>query len=361
MAKSLDKDLGLKLRFRRILFHQGYWCPLEVELSQYETSQASVKRISLTDLDVLGIKYDHLFSPFHIVGDCKSGRNVSEVSRLFWLKGISDYFGADQAYFIHSIIKLHTRGIAPKLGLRVMDEEALVLLEKNLAVENHYLPLASIPLHQEISGLWGIKVEKGQKPTEQQLQLKTVYEYLAYSYWYIEKHRNLLNVISNFVKIAPLLDSQNPSHILLAYTGLTRFVHSLMDTAGFVFSQGGTNILRDARRYIYGGPLALKEKETFFELLYSLTDSNEKLDPVYLPDVIELLGRMIKNPVGACDVLRYIEAVHLWMVHLKNAELLPLNGSTNNVAAIVLMRDAAQTFTRITGFKEDIFASILAL
>src|ERR1700754_1109618 len=107
MTKMLDQDLGLKLRFRRILFCQGYWSPIEVELSQYEAYGTGLKRKSLTDLDVLGIKYDELFTPFRVVGDCKSGRNVSDASRMFWLKGVNDYFGADQAYYIHSIINNH--------------------------------------------------------------------------------------------------------------------------------------------------------------------------------------------------------------------------------------------------------------
>jgi hypothetical protein len=361
MAKAQDRDLELKLRFRRVLFQQGYWCPIEVELSQFEALGTSVKRVSLTDLDVLGVKYDPFFTPFRVVGDCKSGRNVSEVSRIFWLKGISSFFGTDQAYLIHSTIKTHTRGIAPKLGLRVLDEMALLALEKNLEVEKLYLPLADISIHQAIVDLWGIEVEKGQKPTEQQLQFKEVYAYLAYSYWYIEQYRNLLNVISHFAGIAPLLDFQNPRHVFLAYAGLARFVHSLLETASFVFAQGGTNVPRDTRHYIYGGALALKEKERFFELLRKLTNSNEKLDPPYLPDVIELLGRMIQNPAGACDVLRHIDATYLWVENLKNDSLLPLDGETHNTAAIVLMRDAAQTFARITGLKEAIYAAIIAM
>jgi hypothetical protein len=361
MAKTQDRDLSLKLRFRRILFCQGYWSPIEVELSQYESLDGSIKRRSLTDLDVLGVKYDELFTPFRVVGDCKSGRNVSDVNRLFWLKGVSDYFGADQAYFIYPVIKVHTRGIAPKLGLRVLDEEALSVLEKNLDVAAFGLPLADISVHEAIAKLWGINVPKGNKPNDQQLKLKQAYSFLSYSYWYIEQHRNLLNVINHFTEIAPLLDIQNAAHVLLAYTGLERFAHSLLETASFVFAQGGTNVPRDARSYIYGGPLALKERETFFKLLRDLTNSNEQLDPSYLQDVIELLGRMIRNPDGACDILRHISAIYLWCVHLRHSTLLPLNGAKENTAAIVLTRDAALTFARITGISEAIYKETLAL
>lgn len=361
MAKSLDQDLDLKLRFRRILFCQGYWSPIEVELSQYENLGTSLKRRSLTDLDVLGIKYDSLFTPFRVVGDCKSGKNISDVNRLFWLKGIKDYFGADQAYFLHSVVKSHTRGIAPKLDVRILDDKALLLVEESLDVTGFFLPLADKEIHEKVVNLWGIDIPKGAKPTKEQLELKKVYLYLSYSYWYIEQYRNILSIIDHFTSIAPLLSENNDRHILLAYTGLERFVHSLMQAANHVLAQGGTNIVRDIRTYIYGGALTLREKEEFFRLLRNLTDSNEQLDPSYFQDVVELLGRMIRNPNGACDVLRHLNAIYLWCVHLGNNTFLSLDSNGENTAAIVLSRDAAQTFAKVTGMKETIYGKILAL
>ena len=86
MSNAHNLDLALKLRLRRILFSQGYWCPIEVELSHYDNLGTTVKRSSLTDLDVLGIRYDRLFASHKIVGDCKTGRNVSDANRLFWIR-----------------------------------------------------------------------------------------------------------------------------------------------------------------------------------------------------------------------------------------------------------------------------------
>jgi hypothetical protein len=310
---------------------------------------------------VLGIKYDNLLIPFSIVGDCKSGKNVSDINRLFWLRGIKDFFGADQAYFIHSTIRSHARGVAPKLGISVMDEEALLTSEKILQVDKSPLPLEDEKFYTSVVNLWGINLVKGQKPDEKQLELKNVYSYLSYSYWYIEQHRNLFNLIEHFTKIATLFDENDKRYVLLAYTGLERFIHSLLEISVFVTSQGGTNILRDTRSYIYGGPLSLKEKESFFKLLRNLTHSNEQLDPPYLQDIIELLVRMIKNPMGSSDILRHISAIYAWCVYLGNDTLLPLCESGENTAAIVLARDAAQTFARLTGIKETIYSKILNL
>lgn len=361
MSKSQDADLGLKLRFRRVLFLLGYWSPIEVELSQYEAEEAAIKRTSLTDLDVLGVKYDALFTPFRVVGDCKSGRNVSDANRMFWLKGVKEYFGADEAYFIHTTIKAHTRSIAPKLGLRVLDEDGLLNLEKNLGVDKLNIPLADISANNNISYSWGINVPKGEKPTKEQLEFKKVYSYLSYTYWYIDQHRNLLNIIGFFSSIAHLLNDKEAAHTLLAYTGLERFTHSLLEAASFAMAQGANSTPRDFRTYVYGGALELKEKESFFKLLRDLTKATEQLDPIFINDVIELFGRMIRNPKGACDILRHIVAVYFRNVYLGETGFAPIGEEPENTPARVLTRDVALTFAKVTGIKESIFAEILSL
>jgi len=151
--KPQNQDLILTLRLRRLLFLQGYWCPIEVELSHYESAATGLKRTSLTDLDVLGVAFDKLFTAHRVVGDCKTGKNVSDANRLFWLRGVMDYFGANQAYFLRPSIDHHARAIAPKMGLRVLDEADLAALEKTLDAGSVKLPLDDWSLQECIAAL----------------------------------------------------------------------------------------------------------------------------------------------------------------------------------------------------------------
>jgi hypothetical protein len=361
MAKAADQDLGQKLRLRRILFTQGYWTPIEVELSQYENLGTSVKRRSLTDLDVLGIRYDRLLDPHRIVGDCKSGRNVADVGRLFWLRGVMDYFGADQAYFLRPQIDTHARTIAPKLGLRVLDDAGLAQVEKTLDVDSYPIPLADLAIQQQIADLWGIVVPAGGKPSDDQLKLKGVYSYLSYSYWYIERYRNLLVLLSQFEGVAPLLDAADSRHVLLCHVGVERFAHCLLDLADHVQAQGMNDVVKYSRNYLYGGPLALKEKERFFELLARTTGVTEPLDPAWLPDVLELLGRLLRNPGGAADVLRHLMAAYIWCAHLGNLTLPEMTPGVTNTPALVLAKDVAQTFIKATGIPSAALRTVTAL
>lgn len=357
----MDRDIGLKLRFSRLLFIQGYWSPIEVELSQYEHGRLDVKRRSLTDVDVFGVKYDQLFTPHKVVGDCKTGKGVSDVNRLFWLRGVMAYFGADQAYFLRGKIDSHARAIAPKMGLHVLSEPELAALEKKTGADSYVLPLADIGIHQQISQAWGLRLPATQKPTQEDLAIKGVYSYLSYSYWYVEPFRNLLLLLGSFARIAQHLDPADPRHTLLAHVGAERFAYSLLDVAAHVQAQGASDIPKYSRVYLYGGPLALKDKEQFFGLLSRVTGKQEALDPPFMPDVLELVGRLVRNPGGASEVLRHLAAVYLWCAHLGNPYLPPLGPGGENTAAIVLAKDVASTFTKATGISEALFQAMWAL
>jgi hypothetical protein len=361
MSKAINADLALKLRLRRILFAEKYWSPIEVELSHYEPSRRGIKRSSLTDLDLLGIHYDRLFSVRRIVGDAKTGKHVSDANRLFWLRGVMDYFGADQAYFLRPKIEAHGRAIAPKMQLRVLDETDLLTLEKTLQVDQIPLPLADVTIYSTIRNLWGLDVQKGRQPSEEQLTLKPLYSYLTYSYWYFERHRNLFALIDHFQRRASVLNPNNPRHVLLAFTGAERFGLCLLEVASHVQAQGGSDVPRYARIYLFGGPLALKDKEQFFDLLKKITGATESLDPPAMPEILELLNRMMRNPTGASDILRHISTAYLWCAHLGNLALPNFAEDGPNTAAIVLAKDVCLTFAKVTGISEAFFASIKSL
>lgn len=362
MSKVRDKDLYLKLRFKRVLHLLGYYSPLEVELSHYQDQgYGTNKRASLTDLDVLGIKYDAVMTPHRVVGDCKSGRNVSDPNRLFWLRGVSDFFGAEIAYFLRPFISPHARAIAPKLGLRVLDESELSELEHNLQVDQLPLPIADPEFHEAKQDLWGLKTSKDMPLTKNDLLLKEAYAYLAYGFWYVDAHRNTFMLLDRFSRIAHLLQEDDPRHVLLSHVGLERFGQCILEMGGHIYARGLSELQKNARIYLYGGPLTLREREQMFKLIRQITGAQEELDPQYLPDILELANRMIVNPYAASKVLPYLEAIYGWCVQLAHSDLSRLYGKDLDVGAVVLARELCITFCRSTGVSERVFSRLLAM
>jgi hypothetical protein len=362
MSKTLDADLDFKLRFKRILFLMGYYSPIEVALSQYtEDIGGDRKRHDLTDLDVLGIKYDALLNSNRIVCDCKTGRRVSDANRLFWLRGVCDYFGADVGYFIRTKVDKQARSIAPKLGLRILDENELNELEKNLKVDNIVLPIADNNFYQHHLKTWGVNVPKGSKPSQEELEIKKVFSYLSYLYWYLEPHRNLFNLIDRFTEISYLVENTNPRDVLLVYTGLERFAHCLLEMGSYIYTRGLSEVQKNARIYLYGGFMALREREELFALLRRSTGIQENLDPPYLQGTLEVTNRMLRNPKAASKVLLYLEAIYSWCVQLGNKEIEPVFKGNVDTGTIVIARDMCISFCKATGLKEELFAALLTL
>jgi hypothetical protein len=355
MAKTQDKDLPLKLQFRRILFSQGFWTPLEVELCNYEQLGTAMKRRSLTDLDVLGIKFDGFFNRTCVVGDCKSGKNVSDANRLFWLRGVRDYFGADLAYYLRPKVDSHISAIAPRMRLCALGSSELAEMEIKLNVGRRSESLGRDADYIAAQENWGIALAKGGQPDANQLKKKSVYSFLSYSYWYIERFRTLMQLVGSFETVADLLDPENPRDVLLAFSGAERFALSLLEAAYYVHSHGQTNIPNQARLYLYGGVFGKKEKERVFELIGKLGITGEQLDPPWIQGTIELLGRMIANPNGASDILRHLSAFYYSLVVRDEPSLLNLGNAELNTAAIVLAKDAAFQFAKATGIRESLF------
>lgn len=361
MSNSHDQDLSLKLRFRRVLFVMGYYSPIEVELSHYEVDmQGQRKRISLTDLDVLGIKYDPVLTAHRVVGDCKSGKNASDPNRLFWLKGVSDYFGANVGYFLRPIIGSHARAIAPKLGLRVLDERELTEVERNLHVDKLKLPLADVQFQLDRERLWGVSVPNGVKPDKEELARKEVYSYLAYAFWYVEPHRNLFQLIDRFASVAHLLRPESDRDVLLAYIGLQRFAQCLLEMGSYIYSLGLGEVQRNARLYLYGGPLQLRDRQQLMHFIEELSKRRFDLDPPYLGEVLEVVNRMIHQPEAAAQVLIYLEYIYGWCVQLGNAHL---ESATPVVTPgpVVLARDMCIAFCKAAGLRENLYGALMAL
>lgn len=360
MAKG-DQDLLLKLRFRRLLFMMGYYSPTEVELSDYAVERSSMKRRALTDLDVLGIRFDEMFVRHVVVCDCKSGRQVSDPNRLFWLRGVSDYFGADAAYLIRRILASHARSIAPKLSVSALSEGELLTLEKSFRAHDLQLPIADPQLYARREDLWGLVVSKGAGLTPKQVLLKPVYEYLSYRYWYIDEHRRLLATIDKVTKVAPELESSDPRDVSLAFVGLERFILSVLQLVSHVSSSGLSEVEKFARMYIFGGALDLAERERFVSLLNDLTGANETLLPECWPQLIELVQRVLQNPSAASRVLPCLESIYLWCEMVGNIDLSSSGTPYGDTATVVMLRDFCIAWCKATGVAEEMYRPVLSL
>lgn len=362
------KDTPLKLRIRRILWAQGYHCPLEVDLSHFEYEQTgrTLKRSPITDIDVLGICFEPDLRYKTIVVDCKSGKE-SEPNRLFWIRGLMDFFGAQEGIFVKSKLHSHARALAPRLSIRVLDEKGLIAIEKALDVEKICIYLTDNSIHKKSQYLWGVKFPKGHKPLEPELTLKSAYQYLQYLYWMIEEYRNIQTIMDRFSAIKEILDYKDLKYKYLVNVGLQRLALSILKMASEVADRDITGIRQQSRTYLFGGPFFLREREHTIHLLNQLTKETTliheeiKLEPDYFDELIEIVNKIISNSFSASKILQHLDVVLLGSVLGSEKDIEKALGPKYSTDALVIAKRIARMFQKYSGFNERVLEELFSL
>lgn len=344
----MTRDFDLKLRIRRVLWAQGYHCPLEVDLShfEYQGGRRVPKRVSLTDIDVLGVRFEPDLRFSVVLADCKSGR-VSEPNRVFWLRGVMDFFGAREGYLVKPTLHKHARHLAPKLGIRALDETGLSTLEKALATPALPRVIAHESAVRKGAQLWAGLFTRGEKTTKEELAVKEAGDYLQYRYWMVEEYRNTQTILDQMKRIGPTLDPQNDGNKYLAHIALQRLLLSFLRMASEVVSRDATNVKDGCRMYLFGGPLLLHARYEMMQLLTAIEAQGRllpdeiRLEPPYFEDLCEIVHRMILNSANAVRALQHLDIITAAAVTAVPPDLESSLGTAFSADALVLIKRVA--------------------
>jgi len=330
-----DLDLELKLRMRRIFWKMGFFCPLEVMVSawEYETD----KRHDVTDIDVLGIRFSSDLRVTNIIADCKSGREAA--GRLLWLRGAIDLLDASAGYFVKNRLHPNTRAIASKLNIATLDLDNLVLLEKQVDVSNVPSLIGNPDVYKLQQSLWGLHLQKASKLNNSEARMKRVYQYYDYNFWFIEPHRNIITSVENISSIRDRIVSGDQRSELLFYRIAALFAVSLLQAGHDVISKNVSEVSSFARQYVFGGTLALREREKFFELLKRYTGEDVRLEPPYFPALLELINTIVRHSGQSADCPRYIEAVGLQKISGTPLDVKSFFGMTYDEGTLKVAKD----------------------
>lgn len=364
--KDQDKDIFLKLRIRRILWAQGYYCPIEVDISDfaYQDAGQPLKRTSYTDIDVVGIRFEFDLRQSTVVADCKSGKE-SDSNRIFWLKGLMDFFEAQSGILVKTKVHSNARALAPKLGIRVLDETGLTILEKALGFNGTPVGTGELNLHTKATSIWGINVRAGDKPTAEQMLLKSVYHFLQYKYWMVPHHRNIMTIMHRFSQIKDLIDPKELKAKYLAYVGLQRLTLSILKMASDIAARDLSDIRLQSRYFLFGGAFQLQEREQMIRLLNEIIAKDEpketiKLEPPFYDELIEIVNRLIYNSSDAAQILQHLDIVILNVLGAKQDIQLALD-KYYRTNSIVLTKRIADMFSKYTGIHGQTFNELMEL
>nr|WP_030501028.1 hypothetical protein [Micromonospora purpureochromogenes] len=306
-----ELDLGLKIGSRRLLWRMGFSTRVDVPLRAYVPALAgrtTPRYETFTDLDVLGIVISPGFALRSVISDCKTTQRGS-TERMFWVRGVSDFFAADEAWMVRAgAVTAASRQLAARLGISVLEPGDLARLEE---FHPTALELSTGPL----SILFDEKLVAASLKafTSLDKKLDKLAEYRQFDYWVYEEHRNLLQVVAHLEQVAKVLDPKNRVHRALFLDCSWLYALSLAHAARHVRAVHVTDISTALQQYLFGGQMALQEKRRLAEMLHRLAPNQTVIGgsdgvlPPWYSQLLDLVTRHLRRPNSISDELRYAE------------------------------------------------------
>lgn len=283
---------------------------LRVRMSTYQARQTGRPPVvDLTDLDVLGVSVAPDFRLQYRVAECKSGR-VGSVE-LFWLRGVVEFFGADDAYLVVGAEATRTssmRELASRLGVGILTADDFVEL---------------VPAYQK-GGAELIVDALGSDRAQSQVaslskELEGLHDYHVRLAWQFPQYRNLQLGVGYLERSRERLDAKNPAHVRLVSQHAFVYSLALFACCQSVLRRGIAQVSEQLPAYLYGGELGLREAQRRMAAVeeFQRKLEGERVDlagmfgalPPYYTELLELITRLLRRPEHATAVLRHLQAV----------------------------------------------------
>lgn len=308
-----ERDFELKANVRRVLWAQGYSTRLDVLLAYALDPRGASQsgRAGLTDLDVLGVR---LLPGFHVhtaIADCKTSRDrVPE--RLFWLAGVSQFFGSDVNLLVRSQpIPQHAIPLARSLGLTLVGPDDLTILGNTYPDASG---LAGAPEWYEFFSpeLLGVALERLSRLPE---QLRHVKLYREAHYWLESPHVRLQRIVGALGELAK--DGSRGTTFQLVFADFVwLYVLALWSACQSLAGGGISKIDRSLHVYLNGNEDGLRnllQVRQGFEALARQANVEVHLSthPPYFRELLDVIGRCLRRPEATGRMARRAEWVVL--------------------------------------------------
>lgn len=364
------KDAYLKLRLSRLLWKMGYFVRRNIPVSTYTLGKRVPKRIDITDIDVLGIRWDEDFTPDKIVCECKSGSKAKPLDRSFWLRGVMHYFGARKGYLLVKESGMVPGNVGAKMGVTVIDHNLLVDLEKRYEIENDYWVGSCNPEIDSKIFLY----RKSLKET-----VRRPLNYIVYGYWKDPEYYQIKRLITSGRDLSEKFQPSIDAYRWLAFESINLFAVSVLSFCSKLFVTEPQRFNEDASTELFGGFLSKIERQgianSLFKLMKSYIESQYQdkfplmpehlnLNPDYFDKLVDLLARLMSKPRES-KMLPVILDIFFFEFLCKNKEpskeeLASYAGDHDIYLLVKLAKNVVEFFLESTSLNPDIFKPLLS-
>ena len=305
---SDDKDFKQKIEIQKIFWSMGMWARIDIPIVIYEddSQKEKMKRHFLTDIDVYGENIQNDFSLYKSIADCKSGKNIKVFERLFWLRGVKDYFGASQAYLVKKNISNNAKIFLPRLEINGIDND--ILTEFGKIYHTDSLPMFSEKYYSELEIII----------SNYRDEYKKIYDYLVTRYWFTESNISMRVLLTMLGKreFYKKFDKNKKEHRYLLMETCTLFARTILACCRYTLRRDVIDIKQSVTEYIHGGVDELNLKLNMIrdfktelkELLKeSQIDDKVFVYPPYFEELVKLVAVILSQANDIKDIIRYME------------------------------------------------------
>jgi hypothetical protein len=295
----------LKVEMRRLFWMMGASTSLDVKLRAHVSGDSrSPGWQEYTDLDVLGVGFSPTSEPHIMLADCKTSAGRA-IERMFWIRGVADFFSADTAFMVRSqLVPAAARTLSNRIGVAVLDPDDFRALLKTYST--------SLDFDGPLGHLFDVDSVRRQVESYSGLhkKLDPLVEFTRFDYWTYEPYRNLTQVVAHLADVVSVLDPSIPAHVALFMENAWLFAFAIAQATHHVRTSRMADVPSAVSTYVAGGELAKREKAQLAQLLRKAgfdVDSRSSVLPPYIDPLTELITRFLVRPGEIADVLRYAE------------------------------------------------------
>jgi len=304
VSEESVKDRALKEAVLRHYWAQGCFVQPEVEI-RFAGGTSGVPKM-ITDVDILALRFHPDLYFERLLGDCRTLKGQSPISRVLWLRGLMDFIGSRTGLIVLGAnvrIEQDHKLAANRLGIRALSEQEFSAYDKAI-VYPEGSKQASISL-REVRTLKDI----GQRFP----RLQPLLTYLYRDAWLEPGFGELIrHCIGHLRTVARELDPGKVEHRALFCDASTIFSVGVAECAGQVFHQylqpSQKEILSESLKLlIWGGYEQYRFYQTLRTRLGDVRGGEEvraeaRLELPEWNQFVQLVRNILERPGAAFDV-----------------------------------------------------------
>ncbi len=314
MSKTIlnNQDLDLKNLCKALFEDMGYCSYYEIQLrsksyiDQYKTHDIS-------DIDVLGIRFENDLTYSKIGSECKSG-DTSALDELYKFYGVSKYSKLNQAYFIKSKIHTNARLVSEELKVRSLSEADI----RRMLIGNEYDP-------DKIRKIEQAKYLKNKDIVKwYSTRNKKLVDYIKYEFWNKESWRNIHNLIHLLQVSNKDLFSENNIHLKEKYMSLyviELFSISLLKLINNSITLNYSDFRGSLLNNLYGGSESLNERRKMFDIVNQIKGTTENFAAPWEENLLEMSERFADKTKFSSKIPNFLNMIREYFFYKSDIKI----------------------------------------